>query len=203
MFPTLKTLALSVLLASCGAETETPSAIVGSDPLSLPEATIGKTEFLCQASFSQFRGNHDQPLELSTTENKTHLAEDDLLIVQNLDFATSANGQSGSLADTFNINNIRLVAAFAKTSSLGCAEEESELMVTSTTVFADQERSSTISTGYCWNRNAHFIKVYHNIMPGPVRQATGSRAITVDDFDIAGLADKAATPAKFTLKCER
>lgn len=196
-------LLLSIVLISCGSRNQPASAFLEDDPLNLPVAKIGETQFSCLATINQYKGVDQLPLKIQSTLKLLRLTENDRLTLQATDFANLAENEPRNIADSLNINNLKLHAFFVDEESLGCSKDESEFHVTSTTVFAHLERNVTVSSGYCWNRKALSIQTFQNIYPGAVRKAPGVRQSGIDDFDMASFDDEAATPIKYSIKCER
>lgn len=191
------------LLCSCWTQKKAKPAYLSDDPLSLAAAKIGETQFICEASFSQFTDLENRPLKIKTLKKKTLLTEENKLLLLSNDFISKKDDTTKNIADSINISNIRLIAFFAEESSLECGDDQAELQVTTTTVFTNLDRNISVSSGFCWHKKARQINLFQNVYPGPLIKDVGIPQTGVDDFDFAGFEDKDATSVKYTLKCER
>ncbi len=192
-----------LILSSCGAMRQESGAFLKEGPPAASQAQIGKTVFECQATFSQFRGSDELPLALKTQSKKTTLSEKEKLILLSNDFKGDDLANAKTIADSRNINNLRLIVGFSEESSLGCDKEEAELQITIQTVFAPLERNTTTSNAFCWNKSSSSLAAFVTIFPGPPRKTVGPRQTSSDDFDVAGFDDDDAISAKFVLRCKR
>lgn len=191
----------SSIAVSCNrVSPESPSANLKTDPMTSEPANIGTTMFKCTAELRQIWmvGDEKHTLLLKTKDLEIPLTEEDDFFAADSSFTSDKN----SIADSPNINNLKLSASFAPKSENHCKYDLQELRLTSTTTFASLPRTAANTSSYCWDSRGRYIQLFQTISFGPQRNNVGARMQQMDDLNIL-TDDLEATAVEYSLLCSR